>query len=132
MIVPGGGLAKDGGRWVSCKPNFCLPVRVLSKLFRRLMLTKLAAAHAAGKLQFFGTHAHLAAAKAFAAVLAPLGFHRIRHYGLLANANRASNIALARRLLGVPDLPPSSGDNDGTENLTNTASGTLVLAAAGA
>ena len=72
MIVPGGGLAKDGGRWVSCKPNFCLPVRVLSKLFRRLMLTKLAAAHAAGKLQFFGTHAHLAAARAFTAFLAAL------------------------------------------------------------
>jgi len=47
-------------------------VRVLSKLFRRLMLTKLAAAHAAGKLQFFGAHAHLAAAKAFAAFLARL------------------------------------------------------------
>jgi len=72
MIVPGGGLARDGSRWVSCKPNFCLPVRVLSKLFRRLMLTKLAVAHAAGKLQFFGAHAHLTAAKAFAAFLASL------------------------------------------------------------
>jgi len=72
MIVAGGGVAKDGSRWVSCKPNFCLPVRVLSKLFRRLMLTKLAAAHAAGKLQFFGTHAHLAAARAFTAFLAAL------------------------------------------------------------
>src|SRR5438132_3867376 len=72
MIVPGGGLARDGSRWVPCKPNFCLPVRVLSKLFRRLMLTKLAAAHAAGKLQFFGAHAHLADAKAFAAFLASL------------------------------------------------------------
>jgi hypothetical protein len=72
MIVPGGGLARDGSRWISCKPNFCLPVRVLSKLFRRLMLTKLAAAHAAGKLQFFGAHAHLADAKAFAAFLASL------------------------------------------------------------
>src|SRR5262244_1483993 len=71
MIVPGGGLAKDGSRWISCKPNFCLPVRVLSKLFRRLMLTKLAAAHAAGKLQFFGAHAHLTGAKAFAAFLRP-------------------------------------------------------------
>jgi hypothetical protein len=47
-------------------------VRVLSKLFRRLMLTKLAAAHAAGQLQFFGAHAHLADGKAFAAFLAPL------------------------------------------------------------
>jgi hypothetical protein len=72
MIVPGGGIANDGSRWISCKPNFLLPVRVLSKLFRRLMLTKLAAAHAAGQLQFFGVHAHLTDAKAFAAFLAPL------------------------------------------------------------
>jgi hypothetical protein len=46
----------------------------------------------------------------------PDGFHRIRHYGLFANANRAGNIALARRLLGVPDPPPTSGDSNGTEN----------------
>jgi Putative transposase/Transposase zinc-binding domain len=72
MIVPGGGLAMDGSRWVSCKPNFFLPVRVLSKLFRRLMLEKLVAAHQAGRLHFFGTHARLADAKAFAALLAPL------------------------------------------------------------
>ena len=72
MIVPGGGLANHGSRWISCKPNFLLPVRVLSKLFRRLMLTKLAASQAAGQLQFFGTHAHLTDAKAFAAFLAPL------------------------------------------------------------
>ena len=45
----------------------------------------------------------------------PDGFHRIRHYGLLANANRAGNIALARRLLGVPDPAPSSGESDDTE-----------------
>ena len=49
--------------------------------------------------------------------LLPDGFHRIRHYGLLANGNRTANIALARRLLGVPDSPPSSEDSDGTENL---------------
>jgi len=72
MIVPGGGLSLDGARWISCKPNFFLPVRVLSRLFRGLMLEKLAAAHAAGRLQFFGTHAHLTNAKAFAALLAPL------------------------------------------------------------
>jgi hypothetical protein len=72
MIVPGGGLADDGSRWISCKPNFLLPVRVLSKLFRRLMLEKLTAAHVAGQLQFFGAHAHLADGKAFAAFLAPL------------------------------------------------------------
>jgi Putative transposase/Transposase zinc-binding domain len=71
MIVPGGGLAEDG-RWVSCKPNFLLPVRVLSKLFRRLILEKLLAAHLAGALKFFGAHAALADPKAFAAFLAPL------------------------------------------------------------
>src|SRR6266704_1589220 len=76
MIVPGGGLSMDDSRWISCKPNFLLPVRVLSKLFRRLMLEKLLAAHAAGRLQFFGSHAHLADAKAFAAFLAPLSKKR--------------------------------------------------------
>src|ERR1700737_4358196 len=52
MIVPGGGLSMDHSRWISCKPNFLLPVRVLSKLFRRLMLEKLLAAHQAGRLRF--------------------------------------------------------------------------------
>jgi hypothetical protein len=184
MIVPGGGLAPDGSRWISCKPNFLLPVRVLSKLFRRLMLKKLVAAHVAGRLQFFGTHAHLADAKAFATFLAPLrnkrwfvyakrpfagpkavlaylsrythrvaisnrrlitlderrvtfkvkdyriegpgryttmtldvgefirrflthvlpkGFHRIRHYGLLAGSNRADTIARVRELLNLAE-----------------------------
>src|SRR3989454_7307184 len=65
MIVPGGGLAKDGSRWIAAKPRFFLPRHVLSDLFRALMLGKLLAAHAAGKLQFFGPHAHLANAKAF-------------------------------------------------------------------
>src|SRR6266540_6075172 len=54
MIVPGGGLSLDGSRWVSCRPGFFLPVRVLSRLFRRLFLEKLMAAHAAGRLNFFG------------------------------------------------------------------------------
>ena len=65
-------LSPDGKRWIAAKPNFFLPVLVLSRLFRRLMLEKLAAAHKAGKLTFFGEHAHLADAKAFAAFLAPL------------------------------------------------------------
>jgi hypothetical protein len=76
MIVPGGGLSMDDGRWISCKPNFLLPVRVLSKLFRRLMLEKLLAAHEAGSLRFLGSHAHLVDAKAFAAFLAPLSKKR--------------------------------------------------------
>jgi Zn finger protein HypA/HybF involved in hydrogenase expression len=72
MIVPGGGLSADGKRWIATRPSFFLPVLVLSRLFRRLMLEKLAAAHKAGKLTFFGEHAHLADGKAFASFLAPL------------------------------------------------------------
>ncbi|TIS52793.1 MAG: transposase, partial [Mesorhizobium sp.] len=72
MIVPGGGIALDGTRWVSCRPGFFLPVRVLSKLFRRLLLSKLTEAHAAGQLQFFGDHAGLSEPRAFAKFLAPL------------------------------------------------------------
>jgi Putative transposase/Transposase zinc-binding domain len=183
MIVPGGGIAADGSRWVSCRPNFFLPVQVLSRLFRGLVLAKLRSAHQAGRLKFFGDHAHLDDARAFKAYLAPLrntawvvyakrpfggpqavlaylsrythrvaiansrliafdnnsvsfkykdyriegpdrykvmtlatnefirrflihvlpkGFHRIRHYGLLASGNRAANIAQARKLLAVP------------------------------
>ena len=70
MIVPGGGISPDGQRWVSCRPGFFLPVRVLSRLFRRLFLGRLAALHQAGRLSFFGNDAHLAAAQSFAALLA--------------------------------------------------------------
>ena len=195
VIVPGGGIALDGTRWISCRPGFFLPVRVLSRLFRRLFLEALVAAHAAGRLRFFSHHAPLADAKTFAAYLAPLrkvewvvyskrpfggpqavlaylarythrvaisnsrlvsadatgvtfkwkdyriqgadryktmtlpthefirrflmhvlpsGFHRIRHYGLLANGGRAENIARARALLGVvaPETEPAEGEDD--------------------
>ena len=193
-IVPGGGLSPDGARWISCRRGFFLPVRVLSRLFRRLMCERLAAAHAAGALQFFGDHAALCDADAFRAFLKPLrridwvvyakapfagpeqvlsylarythrvaisnsrlvgfdgariifklkdyrkagparycemsldahefirrfllhvlpdGFHRIRHYGLFANAGRADNIAKARALLGV--APPTTEPGATTE-----------------
>src|SRR6267378_2624564 len=72
MIVPGGGISLDGARWVACRPDFLLYVGVLSRLFRRLVLEKLTAAHSAGELQFFSKHAALANARAFAAYLAPL------------------------------------------------------------
>ena len=72
IIVPGGGIALDGKRWVSCRPGFFLPVRVLSRLFRRLFLEKLVAAHQAGRLQFFGHHEHLTDSNAFASFMAPL------------------------------------------------------------
>jgi hypothetical protein len=168
IIVPGGGFSLDGSRWISCRPDFSLPVQVLSRLFRRWCLQQLAAAHDAGRLQFFTVHAALADTRAFAAYLAPLhdaewvvydrvaiansrlvaidhegvsfkwkdyrvdgperikvmtlapeefirrflihvlpaGFHRIRHYGLLASSQRRQNIARARQLLNVPAPQP--------------------------
>jgi Putative transposase/Transposase zinc-binding domain len=72
MIVPGGGISPDGQHWVSCRPGFFLSVRVLSRLFRRLFLEKLIATHHAGRLSFFGDHAHLTDTQSFAAYLAPL------------------------------------------------------------
>jgi Putative transposase/Transposase zinc-binding domain len=73
IIVPGGGISLDGERWISCRPGFFLPVRVLSRRFRRLVLDQLAAAHDAGRLQFCGEHMHLADAHAFSRYLRPLG-----------------------------------------------------------
>ena len=70
MIVPGGGISLDGKSWISCRPGFFLPVRVLSRLFRRLFLGRLAALHQARRLSFFGNDAHLAGAQSFAALLA--------------------------------------------------------------
>ena len=181
-IVPGGGLSPDGERWVACKPGFFLPVRVLSRLFRRRFLEELVQAQRAGQLQFFGEFTPLSNMEAFADWLAPLricewvvyakrpfagpaavlaylsrythrvaisnqrlvaldergvtfrwkdyrakghtryktmtlaadefmrrfllhvlpsGFHRIRHYGLIANGGRAENLAKVRALLHV-------------------------------
>jgi Putative transposase len=71
-IVPAGGISPDGQEWVRCRPNFFLPVRVLSRLFRRLFTERLMALHGAGELQFFGNLACLATARAFNAYLAPL------------------------------------------------------------
>jgi hypothetical protein len=88
-IVPGGGLSPDGARWVACRHGFFLPVRVLSRIFGRLMLERLAAAHAAGKLHFFGDQAGLADAAAFRAFLKP---HR-----------RADWIVYAKRPFAGPD-----------------------------
>jgi hypothetical protein len=72
VIVPGGGIAFDGSRWIAGRAGFLLPVRVLSRLFRRLFLDGLARAQAAGRLGFFGTQAHLAQPEAFSALLAAL------------------------------------------------------------
>src|SRR5438876_5518081 len=58
-VVPGGGISADGSRWISCRPGFFLPVRVLSRLFRRLFLEDLDKAFQSGKLQFFHSLAAL-------------------------------------------------------------------------
>jgi hypothetical protein len=71
-IVPGGGLSPDGERWVACRPGFFLPVRVLSRLFRRRFLEELAALHRRGQLRFFGEYDALADPAVFAQWLAPL------------------------------------------------------------
>lgn len=183
-IVPGGGPSPDGTRWIACRPGFFLPVRVLSRLFRRLFLQALRAAFEARQLQFFGNIAELADPQNFARLLTsarsrdwvvyskppfggpeqvltylsrythrvaiansrlvsmeggkvtfrwrdyrhgrrprrmtldagefirrfllhtlPDGVHRIRHYGFLANGQRAARLAACRTLLaaGAPE-----------------------------
>lgn len=72
MIVPGGGMSPDGKRWVSSRPAFLLPVRVLGKLFSRLFLTRLVALHDAGRLAFYGSLAQLDNRRAFLRYLAPV------------------------------------------------------------
>ena len=202
MIVPGGGLSLDGRRWVSSRPAFLLPVRVLSKLFRRLCLEGLIKLHDAGRLGFFGDHTGLSERRAFLrhlkpmrrkawvvyakppfagpeAVLAylsrythrvaianrrlvtfdetgvtfrykdyrragadrqrtmtltadefirrfllhvlPKGFHRIRHYGLLASARRRANLARVWDLLAVPrPIEPEATEEDPTPGWKST------------
>lgn len=189
-IVPGGGISLDRRRWISCRPRFLLPVRVLSRLFRRRFLEELRANFDAGILNFFGDLAGLAEPTAFTRLVAkvrhldwvvyakppfggpeqvlaylgrythrvaiansrlidmaddriafrwrdyrhrgrtkvmmldahefmrrfllhtlPDGFHRIRHYGFLANGHRAARLELCRRLLVSPqqdDIQPEA------------------------
>lgn len=71
-VVPGGGLSADGSRWIACRPGFFLPVRVLSRLFRRLFLEQLEKAFAAGQIQFFTALASLREPAAFQRYLEPL------------------------------------------------------------
>lgn len=192
MIVPGGGISLDGTQWISSRPAFLLPVRVLGKLFRRLFLNRLMALHEAGQLRFYGNRASLSERRAFLRHLAPVrktrwvvyakppfsgpeavlaylsrythrvaisnrrliafdetgvtfrykdyrragtdrqqvmtlatdafihrfllhvlprGFHRIRHYGLLASSARKTSLARARKLLAVaPALPDDEAE----------------------
>ena len=190
-IVPGGGLSPNGQRWVACRRGFFLPVRVLSRLFRRRFLEELEKLHLASQFKFFGEYAVLTEESTFRRWLAPLrscewvvyakrpfagpeavlaylsrythrvaisnrrlvamnddgvsfrwkdyrakgrtrhktmtlapeefmrrfllhvlpsGFHRIRHYGLLANTRRRANLARVRALLDVPPPEPVSDE----------------------
>ena len=191
-VVPGGGLSPDGSRWIACRPGFFLPVRVLSRLFRRLFVEQLQGAFERGELGFFGDLAGLAHPAAFARRIADLrrdawvvyakrpfggpeqvlaylgrythrvaiansrlvsvtdtavtfrwrdyrhhgkakvmtldaqefirrfllhtlpdGFHRIRHYGFLANGHRAHKLALCRTLLvAAPAATPTQPMDD--------------------
>lgn len=72
FVVPGGGISRDGTRWISCRPGFFLPVRVLSRLFRRLFLQYLVNAYRAGRLTFFSSLQHLSDSASFLRYLAPL------------------------------------------------------------
>src|SRR6202007_1407905 len=72
IIVPGGGFSADGEHWIACRPRFFLPVRVLSRLFRRLFLERLTAAYQAGRLEFFADQAGLAKPSVFRARVAAL------------------------------------------------------------
>lgn len=72
VVVPGGGVSVDGTRWIGCRPGFFLPVKVLSRLFRRLFLEGLMRLHKAGKLRFFSNLSGLADPDTFADHLAPL------------------------------------------------------------
>ena len=103
MIVPGGGVALDGGRWISSQPAFLLPVRVLGMLFRRLFLTRLIALHDAGRLAFFGTMAHLAERRTFLHHLSPVRKKRWVVYAKPPLAGPAAVLAyLSRTLTGSP------------------------------
>jgi hypothetical protein len=199
-VVPGGGPSPDGTKWVSCRPGFFLPVRVLSRLYRRLFLEGLQASFQARELGFFGELAALAEPAAFAGLIArmsefewvvyakppfggpekvlaylgrythrvaiansrlasiengqvafrwkdyrcrdkakvmtleadefirrflthtlPGGFHRIRHYGFLANGHRAAKLALCRLLLAAPTpqpVPPPADYRERYQRLT--------------
>ncbi len=206
-IVPGGGLSPDSERWVTCRRGFFLPVRVLSRLFRRHFIEELVKLHCAGQLHFYGEHKGLVDAGVFSRWLAPLrtcewvvyakrpfagpdavlaylsrythrvaissqrlvamdedgvtfrwkdyrakgrtrrktmtlsadefmrrfllhvlpgGFHRIRHYGLLANADRRRNLIKARDLLSAPQPEPV------IDKITESAVTTFICRCCGA
>jgi hypothetical protein len=110
MIVPGGGLSKDGNHWAACKPGFFLHVRVLSRLFRRLFIEGYRIKDGDRRsVMRLSTSEFI---RRFLIHVLPDRFHRIRHYGLLASSGRKANIAKVRILLGAQhpkqDDPPAA------------------------
>ena len=99
-VVPGGGLSLDGSRWVACRPGFFLPVRVLSRLFRRLFLQYLQAAFDEGELRFSSSLAELAHPAAFAKRLAG----RTLSYGICAKGCDAPPARSRRAASRCPPL----------------------------
>src|SRR5205814_10351186 len=104
MIVPGGGLSEDGGRWISSRPGFLVPVRVLSRLFRGRLLAMLAEAHAHHRIRFFGDHAALADKRAFKRFLAPLRRREWVVYTRSRSQGRSRSCAISR---ATPIASPS-------------------------
>lgn len=127
MIVPGGGISSDGQRWISSRPAFLLPVRVLGKLFRRLFLTGLTALHAAGRLAFFGSMARLADRRAFLRHLAPVRHKRWVVYAKppFAGPRRCSPICPA-----TPTASPSRAGGSSASTRPASPSATRTIAAA--
>ena len=120
MIVPGGGLCDKGERWIACRPTFFLPVRVLSRLFRRLFLEMLATAHEADRLQFFGDHAALAGRAIFAAFLAPLRkvecLRRQKPRGVRRTAAFLGFLIVLTAMIALPVSPARGGESIWTHN----------------
>ncbi len=99
IIVPGGGLSPDGTRWIACRPGFFVPVRVLSPAVSASLSGRSdGAASISHKVMRLATDKFI---RRFLIHVLPDGFHRIRHYGLLAAAGGKANVAKIRRLLGA-------------------------------
>ena len=126
-VVPGGGLSPDGTQWVSCRPGFFLPVRVLSRLVRRLLLDAVCEAFETGQLHFAGTLDALNDRQHFAAHLQPAPADRL---GGLRQANpspgptRCSITSVGTR---IGSLSPTSGSSPSTRGRSGSATPTTAV-----